>query len=27
MRGIMEKLRTKYKGAEAEINDLTKEHQ
>ena len=27
MRDIMEKLRSKYKGAESEINDLTKEHQ
>lgn len=26
MRDIMEKLRSKYKGAESEINDLTKEH-
>jgi hypothetical protein len=27
MRGIMEKLRSKYKAAEAEIHDLTQEHQ
>lgn len=27
MREIMEKLRAKYKAAESEINDLTKEHQ
>jgi hypothetical protein len=27
MRTIMEKLRTKYKSSEAEINDLTHEHQ
>ena len=27
MREIMEKLRSKYKGAEAEIKDLTTEHQ
>ena len=27
MRGIMEKLRSKYKAAEAEIKDLTGEHQ
>jgi len=27
MRSIMEKLRAKYKAAEAEIGDLTHEHQ
>jgi len=27
MREIMEKLRSKYKGAESEIADLTHEHQ
>ena len=27
MREIMEKLRAKYRAAEAEIKDLTREHQ
>ena len=27
MRGIMEKLRNKYKGSQAEIDDLNHEHQ